>query len=107
MAYEREIEVRNKEGLHFRPIMRLVDEAGRFTAQLVIASADREADARSPMELLMLVATQGTRLRIRADGEDEQAAVAALAALFESGFGESGGNSDGGGDGGGTIEPAP
>lgn len=88
MAYEREIEVRNKEGLHFRPIMRLVDEAARFSARLVIANADREADARSPMELLMLVATQGTRLRIRADGDDEQAAVEALLTLFESGFGE-------------------
>lgn len=88
VAYEREIEVRNKEGLHFRPIMCVVDEAGRFVARMVVANVDREADARSPMELLMLVATQGTKLRIRAEGDDEKEAVEALVALFESGFGE-------------------
>ena len=55
---------------------------------MVVANQDREADARSPMELLMLVATQGTRLTVRAEGDDEMEAVEALVALFKSGFNE-------------------
>lgn len=80
--------VRNREGLHFRPIMRLVDAASRFQAKLTLHAGDRSADARSPMELLMLVATCGTKLRVVAEGEDAEQAAAALGDLIDSGFGE-------------------
>lgn len=85
---EREAIVSNREGLHFRPIMQLVDLAGRFTAQVSIECEDRRADARSPMELLMLVATQGSRLKLVGKGGDAREAVEALARLIESGFNE-------------------
>ena len=88
VAYEQQTEVRNQEGLHFRPIMRLVDVAAQYSAGITIHGNDRQADARSPMELLMLVATMGTKLIIRADGADERDAVAALVRLIESGFDE-------------------
>lgn len=85
----RETAVRNREGLHFRPIMRMVDEVGKFSARLVVRCEDRVADARSPMELLMLVATQGTKLIVEGDGPDARQAVDALVDLIESGFDES------------------
>lgn len=88
MAAERDTVIRNREGLHFRPIMQLVDLASQFRADIVIQCEDRRAGARSPMELLMLVATQGTKLRVVADGEDEQHAIDALVRLIESGFNE-------------------
>lgn len=68
--------------------MRLVDLASKFTAQLSVCNDDRRADARSPMELLMLVATVGTKLRVEGEGPDEHEAVDGLAELIESGFGE-------------------
>ncbi|MBI5866284.1 MAG: HPr family phosphocarrier protein [Planctomycetes bacterium] len=88
MAYERQTQVRNKEGLHFRPIMRVVDAATKFASAISVLTDDRQAEARSPMELLMLVATHGTKLTVRADGTDEREAVDALVELIESGFGE-------------------
>ncbi|MFO0840476.1 MAG: HPr family phosphocarrier protein [Phycisphaerae bacterium] len=88
MPVEREVTVRNREGLHFRPIMQLVETAARFDAAVTLHGAERQADARSPMELLMLVATQGSRLRLVAEGQDAQRVVDALAALFEAGFSE-------------------
>ena len=88
MASEREIVIANKEGLHFRPIMQFVDLAQRFTALITVHCGERQADGRSPMELLMLVATYGATVRLVADGEDEQQALHALATLIESGFGE-------------------
>lgn len=88
MGLERELVIRNKEGLHFRPIMQLVDLANRFKSRVTVQVAERTADGRSPMELLMLVATQGTPVRLMADGEDAEGALNALCALIESGFGE-------------------
>lgn len=88
VCVEREITIRNKEGLHFRPIMQLVEVCARFTAQVKLMCDGREADARSPMELLMLVATQGTRMRLVADGDDAESAAEAIVQLVEAGFNE-------------------
>jgi len=88
VAVEREVVIPNKEGLHFRPIMQFVDVAQRFQAGLTVHCEDRQADGRSPMEMLMLVATQGSRVRMVADGADAEQLVQALAGLVESGFGE-------------------
>lgn len=86
--HEVEVVVNNKEGLHFRPIMQFVDQAVRFSSRVRVHCAEREADGRSPMELLMLVAVAESRLRIVADGADAVPAAEALAKLVESGFGE-------------------
>jgi phosphocarrier protein len=45
-------------------------------------------DGKSILGILLLAASQGTALRLGAEGEDEDAAVAALVALVEDGFGE-------------------
>ena len=88
VAIEREVVIPNKEGLHFRPIMQFVDIAQKFASGLTVHCEDRQADGRSPMEMLMLVATQGTTVRMVADGSDAEDLVKALVGLVESGFGE-------------------
>lgn len=88
MTLERETVICNREGLHFRPIMKLVDTAARFSAAITVHVDDRRADARSPMELLMLVATQGTKVRMVADGDDADRALDALVGLIDKGFDE-------------------
>jgi phosphotransferase system HPr (HPr) family protein len=45
-------------------------------------------DGKSIMGILLLAAARGSTVTITADGVDEEAAVAALTALIESGFGE-------------------
>jgi phosphocarrier protein HPr len=86
--HRREVVIRNKEGLHFRPIMKFVDTATGYEADISVHCNERKADGRSPMELLMLVATQGTEITLVARGEDADQALTALADLVESGFGE-------------------
>ncbi len=68
--------------------MQFVDVAQRFQSSVTVQCADRTADGRSPMEMLMLVATHGTKVRVSADGTDAQQLVDALVTLVESGFGE-------------------
>jgi len=88
VALEREVVIPNREGLHFRPIMQFVDTAARFQALVTVHCQGRKADGRSPMELLMLVATQGCALRVIVEGQDAQEALAALIQLIEAGFNE-------------------
>src|SRR5689334_11796281 len=87
----REIVVSNKLGLHARPAMQFVDAANQFKSKVTVFKGGDEpceADGKSVMQMIILAAEQGTSLRIEADGDDAQAAVDKLAALFESKFGE-------------------
>ncbi len=87
----RDIIVQNSLGLHARPAMAFVDMANQFNSKVtVIKGGDEpyEADGKSVMQMIILAATQGTPLRISAEGEDAEAAVASLAKLFEDKFGE-------------------
>jgi len=47
-----------------------------------------EVDGKSVMQMITLEATQGTVLRVKAEGDDAQTAIDKLAELFESKFGE-------------------
>ena len=83
----RDIIVRNRNGLHARPAMQFVDLANSFAASIKVRRTDDmqvEADGKSIMQMMILEAMPGTPLRIEADGEDAERAVAQLAELFES-----------------------
>ena len=87
----RDIIVSNKLGLHARPAMQFVDVANQFSSSVVVKKGGEEpaeADGKSVMQMIILAATEGTPLKIVAEGDDAQAAVDQLVALFESKFGE-------------------
>jgi phosphotransferase system HPr (HPr) family protein len=50
----------------------------RFSAKVFVAVGGREVDAKSLLSVLALGARRGTSLRLRAEGEDAAAAIAAL-----------------------------
>jgi len=68
--------------------MRFVDVASRFGSVVRVRNADREVDGKSPMEMMLLEAVQGTTLQILAEGEDAAQAVRDLADLVINKFGE-------------------
>jgi phosphocarrier protein HPr len=78
----------NQLGMHARAAARFVHLASRFEAQVKVARDAREMDGKSIMGLLLLAAARGTSITITAHGADEADAIAALAALVQSGFGE-------------------
>jgi phosphocarrier protein HPr len=87
----REIIVSNKLGLHARPAMQFVDLANQFKSTITVHKGGSEpeiADGKSVMQMIILAATEGTPLRIEAEGDDAESAVAKLAELFASKFGE-------------------
>ncbi len=85
---EQEIVITNRLGLHARASAKLVQLVQGFKATVWLVSKGREVNAQSIMGVMMLAAGLGSTLTIRADGPDEQAAMTAVAALFERKFDE-------------------
>ena len=85
-TYEIEIEICNPEGLHMRPAMQFVDLANSFESNISVGHQDVGADAKSIMQMTMLAATCGTRLRITAVGSDADLAIEALRNLVDNKF---------------------
>jgi len=89
-TFEREAEIVNKFGLHARPAMQFVEVANRYASKIEVSNASLTVDAKSIMSVMRLAATQGTTLKIVADGEDAEQAVRELVVLVAGGFGEMG-----------------
>jgi phosphocarrier protein len=84
----REVEIRNRLGLHARAAARFVQAAAGFRSRVSVTHGERTMDGKSILGILLLAASRGTRLVLDVDGDDEAACVEALAALVEGGFGE-------------------
>ena len=82
------VTVVNQLGMHARAAAKFVHLATKFQAHVRVARDRREMDGKSIMGILLLAAARGTIITISADGSDEREALAALAALVASGFGE-------------------
>jgi len=87
---ESTVVVHNKVGLHARPAAMFVQLANKFKSEILIAKTgdDKEVSAKSILSILTMAICQGTEIRIRADGEDEEDAVNALRELIETNFGQ-------------------
>ncbi|PYQ09715.1 MAG: HPr family phosphocarrier protein [Acidobacteria bacterium] len=84
----REVRIRNALGLHARAAARFVHTASRFRSRVTVTRNGKAMDGKSILGILLLAASQGSLLHVSAEGEDEAAAVDALASLVDSGFGE-------------------
>lgn len=85
---EQEVVITNRLGLHARASAKLVQLVQGFKSTVWLISKGREVNAQSIMGVMMLAAGLGSTLTIRADGPDEQAALTAVADLFERKFDE-------------------
>lgn len=80
--------VKHEAGLHARPASLFVQTAKRFQSDVKVKHGEREANAKSILNVLTLGAVQGAVVTIRAEGEDAQEALDALEELITSNFGE-------------------
>jgi phosphocarrier protein HPr len=85
---EKTIMVTNPTGLHARPAALFVQTAGKFTSKIWIAKGEKKVNAKSIMGIMSLAVSQGTKVSIVAEGEDEHLAVKELIELIDSGFKE-------------------
>lgn len=84
-----DVTVKDREGLHARPVMRFVELAMRFRSAIQVRNVTlrgETVDGKSAMQMMLLEATSGSVLRIEAVGDDAGDAAAALGKLIEAGF---------------------
>jgi phosphocarrier protein HPr len=83
-----EVTIKNRAGLHTRPAAMIVKVAARFQSEFMIEKEGMEINGKSIIGVMTLAAEQGSTMLLRFEGEDEQAACAAITDLFERGFDE-------------------
>ena len=85
---EKSVLIQNELGLHARAATKLVQTASKFACDITVSKDGHEVNGKSIMGVLMLVASKGTKVTIRAKGQRAQEAVDAIAALIDDKFGE-------------------
>jgi phosphocarrier protein NPr len=85
---EREIEIKNKLGLHARAAAKLVHTAARYRADIKIRKGEEEVDGKSILGILLLAAGKGSSVTVKVDGEDEREALEAVESLIDARFDE-------------------
>ncbi len=81
--------VTNRDGLHARPSVAIVNTVSKYRASVTIRKGDQTVDASSTIDVLSLAATQGTELVVTAMGPDALEVLEALDGLFATEFGVS------------------
>lgn len=80
---EIEVEIRNEAGLHARPSSLFVQIAGEYDANITVVSEGEEVNGKSIMGLMLLAAEKGRKLKLIADGPQEEEVLSALKKLIE------------------------
>ena len=85
---EKTFTIVNALGLHARPAAQLVQAANRHKSEIHFAKDGTTINAKSIMGVLTLAASKGSQLTVTCEGEDAEAALAAIGKMIEAGFGE-------------------
>ena len=85
---EEKVTIPNKLGMHARSAAAFAKLAATFASHVEVEKDSMRANGKSIMELLTVAAAMGSQIMVRAAGADEDAALQALVALVEDGFGE-------------------
>jgi len=81
-----EVVVTNPQGMHLRPATEFAKLVQSTGCSVRVKSDSGEADGGSVLELAMMAVGPGATLFIAAEGENCEAAVAALVALVRNDF---------------------
>ena len=87
-ALVQEFTVSNRLGIHARVAAQIARVAGRFESQIHITRCGTTVNGKSILDLMTLICPHGSKVNISAKGPDAAEALNALAALFQTKFGE-------------------
>ena len=85
---ERTLKIVNELGLHARAATKLVQLASKYPCEFYVSKDGHEVNGKSIMGVLMLVASKGSTVTLRAKGDKAQECIDVLAKLIEDKFGE-------------------
>lgn len=82
-----DVHVRQAHGIHLRVASAIVQKLKSFKSRVLISKDGKEAQADSILELVMLEATENSKVHVSAQGEDEDKALKSLSEFFTDGAG--------------------
>jgi phosphocarrier protein HPr len=85
---EKEFAIVNRLGLDARPAALFAQVANRFRADVWVEKDSTQVNGKSILGLMMLGASQGSKLRIRIEGPDAYEAIREIERLIQSWFDE-------------------
>jgi phosphocarrier protein len=71
-------------GIHARPAGLLVKEAKQFASIITLECGEKKAAAKGLMGVMGMAVKQGNEVTVTAEGDDEDAAIAAIEAFFNA-----------------------
>ncbi len=83
-----ELEIQNQKGLHARAAAAFVKCISEVDADVCVEKDGQEVDGCSILSLMMLSASKGTKIRVKASGNQAQKAIDELTNLIINRFGE-------------------
>ena len=84
----RDITITNNSGLHARPATFFIQKANTYKCSIWIEKDERKVNAKSLLGVLSLGIAKDMTVKLIADGQDEDSAIAGLVALVDCGFSE-------------------
>lgn len=84
----KQLTLSNQLGLHARASAKFVQTASRYACEVWVTYNNQTVNGKSIMGVMMLAASYGSTLAIKATGEQAEQALSALEALLADKFGE-------------------
>ena len=79
---EKNIQIKNPQGLHARPAAMFVQIASKYNSSITIQKGDEKVNGRSIMGILTLGAQQNCMVKLIVDGTDAEEATQELETLL-------------------------
>ncbi len=79
---EKKVVITNPMGFHMRPVAAFATLARQFQSDVYLRREDQRVNGKSPLDLLLLAAEQGTELTLEVSGPDAATALPALVELL-------------------------
>ena len=83
-----ELEIKNLKGLHARAAAAFVKSTEGLDADIFVEKDGQEVDGSSILGLMMLAASKGSHIKVKASGNDAEQAIENITKLVNSLFGE-------------------
>ncbi|MCI0182754.1 MAG: HPr family phosphocarrier protein [Acidibacillus sp.] len=81
---ERTVTVNLRTGLQARPAALFVQEANKFSCEVMLEKDGKSVNAKSIMGVMSLVIPRGAGITLKAHGNDDEQAVERLAAMVSA-----------------------
>jgi len=82
MLIEKNIVIKNELGLHARPAAMFVQIANKYDCDILVKRGNKEVNGKSIMGILTLAAHKDSKILLKAEGPDSQAAITELEILL-------------------------